>query len=50
MQGVVPARRAEFLEFQSVLRLFLVLRRGVIAVLALTALQRDDFAHRSPSL
>jgi len=42
---MVPARTAELLELQPVLRLLLVLRRGVIAVLAFTALQGDDFAH-----
>jgi hypothetical protein len=46
MQSVVPARRAELLELQPILRLFLVLRRGVIAVLAFTALQRNDFSHQ----
>ena len=43
---VVPAGRAELLQFQPVLVLLLVLRRGVISVLTVAALQRDDFAHR----
>jgi hypothetical protein len=46
MDRVVPASRAEFLELQPVLRLLLVLRRRVIAILALTALQRNDLAHK----
>jgi hypothetical protein len=38
MDRVVPASGAEFLQLQPVLLLFLVLRRRVIAVLAVTAL------------
>ena len=49
MDRVVPTSGAEFLQLQPVLLLLLVLRRRVIAVLAFTALQRDDFAHDSDS-
>jgi hypothetical protein len=42
---VPAARGAEFLDLQPVLVLLLVLRRRIIAVLAFTALQRNDFAH-----
>jgi hypothetical protein len=38
MDRVVPARGAEFLQLQPVLLLLLVLRRRVIAVLAIAAL------------
>jgi hypothetical protein len=50
MHRVVPARRAELLQLQPVLLLLLVLGRRVIAILAVTALQGDDFAHRDVSL
>jgi hypothetical protein len=46
MDRVVPTSRAEFLQLQPVLLLLLVLRRRVIAVLALAALQSNDFAHK----
>ena len=46
MDRVVPACGAELLQLQAVLLLLLVLRRRVIAVLAITALQRYDFAHK----
>jgi hypothetical protein len=42
---MVPAGRAELLQLQPVLVLLLVLRRRVVAVLAIAALQRNDFAH-----
>jgi hypothetical protein len=42
---VVPAGRAELLQFQPVLVLLLVLGGGVISVLTVAALQSDDFAH-----
>jgi hypothetical protein len=38
MDRMVPARAAEFLQLQPVLLFLLVLRRRVIAVLAVTAL------------
>jgi hypothetical protein len=44
---MVPARTAELLELQPVLLLLLVLRCRVIAVLTVTALQRDDFSHKT---
>jgi hypothetical protein len=50
MDRVVPTSRAEFLQLQPVLLLLLVLRRRVIAVLTIAALQRDNFAHRSTPL
>jgi hypothetical protein len=46
MDRVVPAGRAELLQLQPVLVLLLVLRRSVVAVLTITALQCNDFAHR----
>jgi hypothetical protein len=44
---VMAASRAELLQLQPVLRLLLILRLRVVAVLAITALQRDDFSHPS---
>jgi hypothetical protein len=46
---VFPARFAEFPRFHAVGMLLPVLHRGVVPVFALVALQRDDFAHLSPS-
>jgi hypothetical protein len=42
---MVPAGAAELLDLQPILVLFLVLRRSVIAVLTVTALQGNNFAH-----
>src|SRR5262249_20767934 len=47
MRSLFPARIAELLGLHTFRMLLLVLRRGVIAILALTALQRNDFPHRS---
>jgi hypothetical protein len=49
MRGMFPARIAELLRFQAVRMLFPVLGHGVVPVLAIVALQRNDFAHRVPS-
>jgi hypothetical protein len=45
MHRVVPARRAELFQLQPVLILLLVLRRRVVAILTIAALQCDDFTH-----
>jgi hypothetical protein len=45
MRGLLPARIAKLLRFQAFRVLLLVLARGVVAVLAIPALQRDDFSH-----
>jgi hypothetical protein len=50
MDRMVPARRAELLQLQAILVLLLVLCRSVVAVLAVTALHCNDFAHRVPNL
>jgi hypothetical protein len=42
---VLPARAAEFSSLQALGMLFLVLRGGVIPVLAVTTLQCNDFPH-----
>ena len=42
----MPACAAKLLQLQPVLVLLLVLRRSVVAVLAVTALQSNNFAHR----
>jgi hypothetical protein len=47
---VPTASGAEFLDLQPVLVLLLVLRRRIIAVLAFTALERNDIAHNCFSL
>jgi hypothetical protein len=47
MDRMVPARGAKLLQLQPVLILLLVLRRSVVAVFAVTALQGNNFAHRS---
>src|SRR5436190_5796974 len=46
---VLPAMRAEFLELQPLRRGLLVLRPGIIPVLALRALKRDDFTRHDVS-
>jgi hypothetical protein len=43
---MVPASPAVLFQLQPVLVLLLVLGRRVIAVLAVSALHSDDFAHR----
>jgi hypothetical protein len=45
MIRVLPARIAKLRKLQPTGRGLLVLRSGVVPVLALGALQRDDFAH-----
>ena len=47
VRRVLPARTAELLGFHAIGVLLLVLRRGVVAILALTTLQGNDFAHFS---
>ena len=47
MRLVLAAVTAEFLHFQTLSRGLLVFRGSVVPVLALVALQRDDFSHRS---
>jgi hypothetical protein len=44
MRRVLPALAAEFVEFQPARRSLLVLGGGVIAILAITALQRNDLS------
>jgi hypothetical protein len=46
MRRLLPARVAELLRFHPFGVLLLVLRRRVVAVLAIPALQRNDFAHK----
>jgi hypothetical protein len=43
---MVPAGAAKLLQLQPVLVLLLVLRRSIVAVFAVTALQCNNFAHR----
>jgi hypothetical protein len=45
VRGLLPARIAKLLRFQTFRVLLLVLARCVVAVLAIPALQRDDFSH-----
>ena len=45
MRGVLSARIAKLLCLYTVGMLLLVLRRRVVAMLAIAALQRDDFSH-----
>ncbi len=45
MRRMFAARTAEFLGLHALRMLLLVFRGGVIAILALTTLQRYDFAH-----
>jgi hypothetical protein len=47
MDRMVAARGAKLFQLQAVLILLLVLRRSVVAVFAVTALQGNNFAHRS---
>src|SRR5262249_22192634 len=47
MRLVLPAVAAEFLHFQPFRRRLLVLRRRVVAILALGALERDDVARHT---
>jgi hypothetical protein len=47
MDGVFPARITEFLRLHPVGVLFLVFCRRIVPVLAIIALQRDDFAHQA---
>jgi hypothetical protein len=43
--GVFSARIAELLRLDTLGMLLLILRSRVVAVLAIRALQRDDFSH-----
>src|SRR5437867_11606879 len=45
MNRMMPAAPAELFRFQTLGILFLVLRHGVVAFLAIVALQRNDFSH-----
>jgi hypothetical protein len=45
MVRVLPARTAKLLSFHAFGVLLLVFRGGVVAILAFTTLQRNDFAH-----
>src|SRR5206468_8042367 len=47
MSRMFPAEATELAEFQPIGRLLLVLRRAVVAPLALGAGERDDIAHYS---
>ena len=49
MRRVLPARPAELAEFQPARRGLLILGGGVIAILAITALQRNNLAGHWPS-
>jgi hypothetical protein len=49
MGRMVAASGAELLQLQPVLILLLVLRRSIVAVFAVTALQGNNLAHRSLS-
>jgi hypothetical protein len=46
MRRLFPAGIAELLRFHPFRMLFLVLGRGVIAIFAIPALQRNDVAHK----
>jgi hypothetical protein len=50
MRRVLPACIAKLLRFQTVGMLLLILGRRVIPVLAIAALQSDDFPHRLTSV
>jgi hypothetical protein len=50
MRGVLAARIAKLLRLHAVGVLLLILRRRVVAVFAIAALQRDDFSHAPDSL
>jgi hypothetical protein len=43
--GVLPARIAELFGLHPVGMLLLILRRRIIPIFAIVALQRDDFSH-----
>jgi hypothetical protein len=43
---MVAARAAKLFDFQPVLILLLILRRSVVAVFTVAALQGNNFAHR----
>ena len=45
MRGVAPTRLTKLLRLQPVGMLLAILARRVISILALVALQRDDFSH-----
>jgi hypothetical protein len=45
MRSVLAARIAELLRFDALGMLLLILRRCVVAIFAIAALQRDDFSH-----
>jgi hypothetical protein len=45
VRRVLAARAAELSRLQALGMLLLILGRGVVAVLALTTLQRNDFPH-----
>jgi hypothetical protein len=45
MRRVLPARTAELLGLHAFGMLLFVFRGGVVAILALTTLQRNDFSH-----
>src|SRR5262245_11042695 len=47
---MLPAETAELREFQPLRRLLLVLRRAVIASLALGARQRDEVSHGASAI
>jgi hypothetical protein len=47
VRRLLPARIAKLLRFHPLGVLLLVLRRRVIAVFAIPALQRNDFSHFS---
>jgi hypothetical protein len=50
VRRLLAARIAKLLRFQAFRMLLFVLRRCVVAVFAIAALQRDDFSHDSESL
>jgi hypothetical protein len=45
MRGVLPARTAKLLGLHALGMLLFVFRCGVVAIFALTTLQRNDLAH-----
>jgi hypothetical protein len=45
MRRVLPARTAELFGLHAIGVLLLIFRGGVVAILAVTTLQRNDFAH-----
>jgi hypothetical protein len=50
VRRLLPARIAKLLRFHPFGMLLLILRSRVVAVFAIAALQRNDFAHESKSL